>query len=351
MKYRMLGRTGLYVSELSLGTMAFGGGSEFFRNIGNLDLQGAKDQIKYAFDAGINLVDTANYYSNGLSESLVGEAVAGLGLPRDELVIATKARLRVGQAPNSVGLTRSHLFAEVDKSLRRLKTDYIDLHLAHGFDALTPIDETLQAYADLVRMGKIRYVGACNFAAWQLMKALGVSESRGLVRLQAAQMYYSLASRDIEREVVPACLDQSVSIMAWSPLAGGYLSGKYRAGELGSAARRKTFPFPPVDESRGDACLRVLQAISERTGASCSQLALRYLLTRPAVGTVLVGARDLKQLQENIAAVDIELSEEDLAALDQASALTPEYPGWMLARQGADRAVGAGAISQLPRKS
>jgi aryl-alcohol dehydrogenase-like predicted oxidoreductase len=294
----------------------------------------------------VNLFDTANYYSNGASEAVLGEALHQLGLPRDEYLVASKARLRVGNAPNSVGLTRVHLMAEVDKSLRRLKVDHIDLYQAHAHDPLTPLEETLRAFDDLVASGKVRHIGLSNFSAWNLVKALGIADSRGWHRPVSHQVYYSIASRDIEREIVPACQDQGVGILVWSPLSGGYLAGKYMDGP--SEGRRDAFPFPPVDSARGSACLSAMRQVSDRMGASLAQIALRYIADKPAVSSVLLGARCTDQLKETLAAADCALSDDDRALLDTASALQPEYPAWMHARQGSDRLAGLGSIGQLP---
>jgi aryl-alcohol dehydrogenase-like predicted oxidoreductase len=334
MRYRQLGRTGLLVSELCLGTMTFGG-QGFWRTIGTLGQAEADRLVGRALDVGINFFDTADGYSEGEAERMLGRA---LGERRKDVVVTTKARLRVGPGPNQVGLSRSHLFNAVDASLARLGTDYIDLFLIHGYDPLTPIDETLRALDDLVRLGKLRYVGCSNLMAWQLMQALSISEQRGWARFEVFQGYYSLAGRDIERELAPLLREQQVGLMVWSPLAGGLLSGKFQLGQAAPAdARRASFDFPPVDRSRLGQVLTALQGVATNHGVSYAQVALAWLLGQPAVTSVVVGAKTLAQLEDNIGAAQLSLGPAELALLDEASALPPEYPGWMLAFQGADR--------------
>lgn len=340
MRYRLLGRTGLYVSEICLGTMTYGGKGRW-EVVGRLGLPEAQAQIKAAFDAGVNFIDTANVYSEGQSESLVGEALAKLGLPREDLVIATKVRVRMGPAPNRVGLTRVHIMNEVDASLRRLALDHIDLYQIHGVDQVTPLDQTLRALEDLVRSGKVRYIGVSNHAAWQIMKALGVSERQGWNRFESIQAYYSLAGRDLEREIVPLALDQGLSILVWSPLAGGLLSGKFSESAAGpEGARRSSFDFPPVDRPRAFRCVDAMRPIAKAHGVSVARVALAWVLQRPAVTSVIVGAKTQEQLADNLAAADLRLSEGELAGLEEASKLPREYPGWMFERQTADRLPG-----------
>jgi len=337
-RYRLLGRTGLYVSELCLGTMTYGG-KGFWEQIGALPLAAVTDQVKVAFEAGINFIDTANVYSTGESERLLGQALKDLALPRDRLVVATKATGIMDDTPNGRGQSRYHLFNSVEASLRRLQLDHIDLFQLHGFDPLTPLDEVLRALEDLVRSGKVRYIGLCNMAAWQVMKALGLSERAGLARFVSVQAYYTIAGRDLEREVVPLVRDQSLGLMVWSPLAGGLLSGKYRPDEKGpEGARRTTFDFPVVDKPRAFRCVDAMRPIAARLGVSVAQVALAWLLGKPWVTTVIIGAKTDAQLKDNIAATRVELTAEDLAALDEVSKLPPEYPGWMLEFQGQYRA-------------
>jgi aryl-alcohol dehydrogenase-like predicted oxidoreductase len=333
MKYRPLGATGLFVSELCLGTMTFGG-KDYWAVVGTQG-QGEADQlVGAALDAGINFIDTANIYSFGESETLLGKALAG---KRDKVVLATKVRGRMSAAPNDVGLSRAHIMAAVEASLKRLGTDYIDLYQIHGFDAVTPIEETLGALDDLVRRGLVRYLGASNLAAWQLMKALGISERERLARFQSLQAYYTIAGRDLEREVVPLLKDQKVGLMVWSPLAGGLLSGKFGPGTSDESGRRAKFDFPPVDKDRAWRVIEVIRPIAEAHGVSVATIALAWLLHQDVVSSVIIGAKRAAQLTDNLRAPEVQLTAEDLKALDQVSALPPEYPGWMLARQGADR--------------
>jgi len=338
MKYRLLGRTGLYVSQICLGTMTYGGRG-FWQSIGDLQIDAVKDQLAAARAAGVNFIDTANVYHEGLSESLVGEALRAIGWARHEVVLATKVRGRMGPGPNETGLSRSHIMHQVDESLRRLKTDYIDLYQIHGRDELTPLDETLRALDDLVRAGKVRYLGVSNHAAWQMMKALGISEARGWSRFESIQAYYSIAGRDLEREVVPFAREEHLGILAWSPLAGGLLSGKYKAEGAGpEGARRTSFDFPPVDRPRAFACLDVLGAIAAERGCSVARVALAWTLQQPGITSIIIGARTQAQLDDNLAAVDLTLTADERTRLEAVSALPPEYPGWMLGFQGRDRA-------------
>lgn len=337
MKYRLLGRTGLYVSEIALGTMTWGG-QGFWETIGDLQLEAAKDQLRTAVDAGVNLIDTADIYSAGRSEQILGQAIKDLGLSRDSLVIATKARARTGEGVNNVGLTRSHLMYAVDASLSRLGVDHIDLYQVHGIDPVTPLDETLAALDALVRSGKVRHVGLCNFPAWQIMQALGISERRDLARFESIQAYYSIAGRDLEREVVPLAEDQGLGILVWSPLAGGLLSGKFsRDADGPDGARRSDMDFPPVDRDRAFACVDAMRTIGDRHGVSVARVALAWVLSRRPVTSVIIGARTAGQLDDNLAAADLALSPEDIEALDTVSALPPEFPGWMVAFQAGDR--------------
>lgn len=344
MRYRVLGRTGLFVSEICLGTMTYGGKGRW-RPIGQLGLAEVEAQVRAAFDAGINFIDTANVYSEGDSEALLGQALKSLGLPRDELVIATKVRIRMGPGPNQVGLSRAHIMDAAEASLRRLQVDHIDLYQIHGQDLLTPLEETLRALKDLVRSGKVRYLGVSNHAAWQIMKALAISDRRGWSRFESIQAYYSLAGRDIEREIVPLALDQGLGILVWSPLAGGLLSGKFAEGAEGPPdARRTTFDFPPVDRQRAFKCVQAMRPIAQAHGVSVARVALAWLLQQPAVASVIIGAKTQAQLADNIAAADLRLSQSELQTLDAVSRLPAEYPGWMFERQNKDRHPG-GAIA------
>jgi len=337
MRYRLLGRTGLYVSEICLGAMTYGGKGRW-EVVGTLGVPEAQSQIQAAFEAGVNFIDTANVYSEGGSESIVGAALAKLGLPREDLVIATKVRVRMGPAPNRVGLTRVHIMNEAHASLRRLQLEHIDLYQIHGVDQVTPLDETLRALEDLVRSGKVRYIGLSNHAAWQIMKGLGVSERQGWARFESVQAYYSIAGRDLEREIVPCALDQNLSILVWSPLAGGLLSGKFTESAAGpEGARRTTFDFPPVDRPRVFRCVDAMRPIAQAHGVSVARVALSWVLRQPGITSVIIGAKTLEQLRDNVAATDLQLSDDELKALDEVSRLPREYPGWMFDRQLADR--------------
>jgi aryl-alcohol dehydrogenase-like predicted oxidoreductase len=331
MRYQLLGNTGLYVSELCLGTMTFGG-KGFWEVVGKLGSKEVEKIVGTALDAGVNFVDTADVYSEGESETLLGGALAALARPRDQVVVATKVRGRTGPGPNQVGLSRAHVLAGIDASLKRLRLDHVDLYQIHGFDPVTPIEETVRALDDVVRSGKTRYVGFSNLPAWLAMKAIGFADANGLARFQSAQMYYSIAGRDIEREMVPMTKDQRVAILPWSPLAGGLLSGKFDPEKKGGpeGARRTMFDFPPVDRARLPRVIGALRAVSEATGMSVARIALAWLLTRPFVTSVIIGAKTNEQLVDNLAAADAKLTPEQVKSLDDASALPPEYPGWML---------------------
>jgi aryl-alcohol dehydrogenase-like predicted oxidoreductase len=337
MKYKLLGNTGLKVSELCLGTMTFGG-KGYFSAVGSLQQEAVDGILKTSVDAGINFIDTANVYSEGWSEELTGQAILNLGLKRDDLIIATKVRGKMGEGPNDSGLTRKHIMQQVDMSLVRLKTDYIDLYQIHSYDPLTPLEDTLETLSDIVKSGKVRYIGASNMAAWQLMKALGHSKYNRLASFVSLQAYYTVAGRDLERELIPLLNDQKLGLLIWSPLAGGLLSGKYsREGETQEGVRRANFDFPPVNKERAFAILDILHPMAEAKGCSVAQVALAWLLHQSAVTSVIIGANKIEQLQDNLKAVDVKLTEEDLRQLNEVSALPQEYPGWMLERTGMDR--------------
>jgi aryl-alcohol dehydrogenase-like predicted oxidoreductase len=334
MKYRLLGETGLYVSELCLGTMTYGSAG-FWEVMGGLGADAVEEQIKYAFDRGVNFIDTANVYSLGQSEQLVGRALQKLGLPRDELVIATKATGAMNELPNGRGQSRYHLMNELDASLKRLQLDHLDLYLLHGFDPLTPLEEALETMNDLVRSGRVRYIGVCNLAAWQLMKSLAISEKRGWSRFACLQAYYTIAGRDLEREVLPLLRDQGLGLMAWSPLAGGLLTGKFSPDGKGpDNSRRSTFDFPVIDKARAFRCIEAMRPMAEERSVSVARIALAWLLAQQQVSTVIVGARTMEQLKDNLEAVEVILGADELETLDKVSRLPEEYPGWMLERQG-----------------
>ncbi len=338
MQYRQLGNTGLLVSELCFGTMTFAGIGRW-EKIGQQGQDVANDLVAQSLEHGINFFDTANVYSEGESERMLGVA---LGSRRHEVVVATKAHGRMGAGANQVGLSRAHIIAEVEASLKRLNTDYIDLHQIHGFDALTPFEETLRAYDDLVSAGKIRYIGSSNLAAWQLMKSLGLSAKNNWVRFESLQAYYTIAGRDLERELVPLMLDQKIGLMVWSPLAGGLLTDKfYNALKDGSEnpadARRTGFDFPPVDRNRLPQVLEALATVAKNHETSIARIALAWLLHQEVVTSVIIGAKRQEQLADNLQAPAVKLSDAEQQTLNEASTLPPEYPGWMIQFQSRGR--------------
>ncbi|MDA8140574.1 MAG: aldo/keto reductase [Desulfobacteraceae bacterium] len=337
MKYNQFGNTGIYVSQLCLGAMTFGGRG-FWEVIGRQGAAEAARLVDRCLDAGVNFFDTANVYSFGESEEMLGTALKD---KRQQVVLATKVRGRMGDQPNDVGLSRKHIFDQVHGSLQRLQTDYIDLYQIHGWDAVTPLEETLRALDDLVRQGKVRYVGASNLAAWQLMKALGLSDRLGLARFVSLQAYYTVAGRDLERELVPLLEDQRLGLMVWSPLAGGLLSGKFqREGKGPQGSRRAAFDFPPVDKARAFEIIDAMRPMAKERNVSVANIAIAWLLHQRVVSSVIIGAKTLEQLEDNLRSVDVELSATELRRLDELSALTPEYPQWMVARQNEGRKPG-----------
>jgi aryl-alcohol dehydrogenase-like predicted oxidoreductase len=335
MQYRALADTGVFVSELCLGAMTFGGKGQIWETIGGMSQAEVDAMVGRALDAGVNFVDTANVYAAGESETMTGKA---LGSRRHEIVLATKVRGRMGTGPNSVGLSRLHIMESVEASLKRLGTDYIDLYQIHRPDPVTDIEDTLRALDDLVRQGKVRYIGCSNLWAWQVMKALAVSDGLGFERFKSTQSYYSLVGREIERDLIPLVEDQGMGLLAWSPLAGGFLSGKFTRDQTGEG-RRKDFDFPPVDRERGYDIVDAMKKIADERGASVAQVALAWVLANEAVTSVIIGARNLKQLDDNLGAVELELSDDDLDELDEVSKIAPGYPGWMDAL-GSDRFPG-----------
>jgi aryl-alcohol dehydrogenase-like predicted oxidoreductase len=338
MRYRKLGNTGLVVSEMCLGAMTFGSGEGMWATVAGVAQDDVTNLVKSAFDRGINFIDTADFYSNGRSEVVTGNALKMLGLARDSYVLATKVLLRMGAGHNQIGLSRYHIMANIDASLKRLQVDHIDLYQIHGRDPFTPLEETLDALDDCVRAGKVRYIGLCNLSAWEITKSLWISDKKNLARFVSLQMYYSVVGRDIEREIVPLAKDQNLAIMPWSPLAGGFLSGKYsRENEKPDGARRATLDFPPVDRERLWRVLDVMRPIAADNLVSVAQVALAWLLAQPHVTSVIIGAKNHEQLLDNIAATELELSPDQIKAITDASALPSEYPQWMLARQSADR--------------
>jgi aryl-alcohol dehydrogenase-like predicted oxidoreductase len=336
MEYRQLGNSGLRVSTITLGTMGFGG-TGWASAVGRIGVDGARRQIDMARAAGVNLIDTADVYSEGLCEEIVGEA---LGANRDDVLLATKVRMPMGDGPNDAGLSRHHILRAVEASLRRLGTDYIDLYQVHEWDGQTPLEETLSALNSLVSSGKVRYIGASNFAGWQLMKALWVADRHGLGRFVSQQIYYSLQARDAEYELIPLTLDQGLGVLVWSPLAGGLLSGKYRRGADAPEGTRRFegWSEPPVhDEERLYNTIDELIAISEELDVSAAQVALAYTIGKPGITSVIAGARTEEQLADNLAAADLVLSAEQVERLDQVSAQPLLYPHWHQANTAADR--------------
>lgn len=328
MKYRQLSNTGVFVSELCLGAMTFGGDG-IWKVIGALGQAEVDKLVHRALEAGVNFFDTANIYSEGESEVILGKA---LGAKRKDVIVATKVRGRMGPGPNQVGLSRVHIMHEVEASLKRLGTDYIDLYQIHAFDPLTDWEDILRTLDDLVRAGKVRYIGCSNLAAWHLMKALGISRQYNLEAFKSIQSYYSIAGRDLEREIIPLLQDQKVGLLVWSPLAGGFLSGKFTRHNAGNDnSRRAQFDFPPVDKEKGYDIIEVMQEVAQTHDVSVAQIALAWLLHQEAVTSVIIGAKRLDQLDDNLNSINVELSAEELKKLNEISQLRVEYPGWMLA--------------------
>lgn len=347
MNYNPLGNTGVLVSEICLGTMTFGGDG-YWKAMGELQQDAVNDIVKTAFDNGINFIDTANVYSFGQSETLLGQALKTLGLPRNELIIATKVRGRMGEGKNQVGLGRLQIMQQLEGSLKRLQLDHVDLYQIHGFDPMTPLEETMRGLEDVVRSGKVRYIGCSNLAAWQVMKANGIADKNGWTKFVSTQNYYSIAGRDLENEIVPMVQDQQMAILPWSPLAGGFLSGKYtRNNKPEGDSRRLGFDFPPVDQERAYDIIEAMEPIAEahrgegdaanRPGVSVARIALAWVLAQPGVTSVIIGAKNTDQLMDNIKAADLSLTSEQLADLDKVSTGYKPYPQWMIERQGRDR--------------
>jgi aryl-alcohol dehydrogenase-like predicted oxidoreductase len=351
-QYKTLGNTGLLVSQICLGTMTFAGddptelseNGAIWRAIGNVDQAGSDALIRAAIEGGVNFIDTADVYSEGKSETTIGKSLKNLNIARTEMVLATKVYGRTGPGRNDVGASRGHILDGVEASLRRLQTDYVDLYQIHGNDSITPIEETLRALDSLVASGKVRYIGVSNWLAWKIAKALGISEFKNLARFDTLQAYYSLAGRDLERDIVPLLEAEKTGLLVWSPLAGGLLSGKFtREHQKPEDSRRSSFDFPIVDKQRAWKIIDVLIPIAKSRHISAATVALAYVLAKPFVTSVIIGAKRLDQLHENIAAADLKLTAEELKQLDEVSALPPEYPGWMLPFQGANR------LENLPR--
>jgi len=338
MEYATLGNTGLLVSKLCFGTMTFGDGRGLFKAISTVGQDGADELIKASIDGGINFFDTADNYTEGESEKILGQSLKNLSIARQDVVIATKVYSRVGPGRNDIGASRGHIMDGVEASLRRLQTDHIDLYQIHGNDSVTPVEETIRALDILVQQGKVRYIGCSNWQAWKIAKALGVSELRNLARFDTLQAYYSIAGRDLEREIVPLLESEKVGLLVWSPLAGGLLSGKYsRTQQKPEDSRRTSYDFPIVDKERTWRILEVMAPIAKAHECTPARLSLAWLLAKPVITSVIIGAKRLDQLEDNLGAVELTLTQDELRQLDEVSALACEYPGWVLPFQGADR--------------
>ncbi|WP_342422487.1 aldo/keto reductase [Paenibacillus sp. FSL E2-0178] len=338
MKYKQLGNTGLLVSQLALGTMTFTSGKDNHKILGLVGQEEADKMIKKSVDIGINFFDTADNYAEGESEIILGQSFRNLGIAREEVVIASKAAGRTGMGRNDVGASRGHIMNAVEASLKRLKMDYIDLYQIHADDFLTPVEETLGALNDLVTQGKVRYIGVSNWHAWKIADALGISERKNMARFETVQGYYSLASRDVERELAPLMEAKKMGLLVWGPLAGGLLSGRYdRHNQKAEDSRRSAVDFPIVDKERAWNIIDKIKPIAEAHGTSIASVALAWLMTRPVVTSVLVGAKRLEQLEENLEAANLELTDDEIQQLDEVSTLPPEYPGWMVDYQKRDR--------------
>jgi aryl-alcohol dehydrogenase-like predicted oxidoreductase len=339
MKFNRLGQTGLFVSELCMGTWGFSGRNYFGGAIGTLSQKDATSFIGRALEAKINFIDTANVYSFGDSELMTGRALKDIGVKRSDVVLATKVFGRMGPGPNDMGASRGHIMDSVALSLERLKTDYIDLYQIHHSDPITPLEETMRALDDLVRQGMVRYVGVSNWEAWKIVKANGLAEQHGLTRIVTNQVYYSLAGRDIEQEMVPVMKDQTIGCLVWSPLAGGYMAGKYTPGEgvKVEPGRRANFDFPPVDKEKADKTVLAMREIAKRHGVSVACVGLSWVRQKSFITSTIIGATTMEQLNDNLASVDFTLSAEEMARLDELSADRVQYPYWMISRNNATR--------------
>jgi aryl-alcohol dehydrogenase-like predicted oxidoreductase len=339
MKYNFLGNTGLVVSELCFGTMTFGG-KGYWEAIGTIQQQGVNDLMKVVVDSGINFIDTANVYSFGESETLLGQSIKDLGISHNELVIATKVRGRMGEGVNDMGLSRYHIFQSVDDSLKRLQLNHIDILYVHGIDPKTSVEETVRALNDIVLTGKVRYIAICNWPAWVVMKAIAITEKNGWNKFMGLQYFYSLAARDIERELLPLAADQNIGVMPWSPLAGGFLGGKYgRNAEKAEGSRRDTFDFPPINKDKTYDIIDVATEIGNQLNVSIAEVSLAWVRQQKGVTSTIIGAKNVDQLNANIKSTELQLTVDDLKKLDEVSALPREYPAWMVERQSADREI------------
>jgi aryl-alcohol dehydrogenase-like predicted oxidoreductase len=339
MKYNRLGHTGLFVSEICLGTMTFSGQNYFGGVIGTLNQKEATALIARSLEARVNFIDTANVYSFGESEKMTGAALKELGIKRSDVVLATKVYGRMGPGPNDMGGSRGHIMDSVSQSLERLQTDHIDLYQIHHSDTVTGVEETMRALDDLVSQGMVRYVGVSNWEAWKIMKANGIAERLGWTRIETIQLYYSIAGRDLEQELVPLMQDQNIGCLVWSPLAGGYLAGKYTPGgdEKVEPGRRANFDFPPIDKEKADRIVVAMREAAKAHGVSVARVALAWVRQKPFVTSTIIGAKNLEQLNDNLEAVSLTLSPEEIARLDEVSAERPQYPHWMIKRNNATR--------------
>jgi aryl-alcohol dehydrogenase-like predicted oxidoreductase len=338
MQYTTLGNTGLLVSKLCFGTMTFGDGRGLFKAISSVGQAEADELVKTSIDGGVNFFDTADNYTEGESEKILGQSLKNLNIARHDIVIATKVYSRVGQGRSDIGASRGHIMDGVEASLRRLQTDHIDLYQIHANDSVTPLEETIRALDTLRQQGKVRYLGCSNWQAWKIAKALGIAELRNMARFDTLQAYYSIAGRDLEREIVPMLQSEKLGLLVWSPLAGGLLSGKFsRTNQKAAESRRNDYDFPIVDKERTWRILDVMAPIAKAHGCSPARISLAWLLAKPVVTSVIIGAKRLDQLRDNLASVELTLTADELRELDQVSALAPEYPGWVLPFQGADR--------------
>ncbi len=337
MKFNRLGQTGLYVSEICFGTMTFSGENFFGGVIGTLGQKEATQLIARSLQARVNFIDTANVYSLGESERMTGQALKDLGVKRSDVVLATKVYGRMGSGPNDVGASRGHIMDSVSRSLDRLQTDHIDLYQIHHSDTVTGVEETMRALDDLVSQGLVRYVGVSNWEAWKIVKANGIAGMRGWTRIETTQVYYSIAGRDLEQEIVPMMADQQVGCLVWSPLAGGYLAGKYTPGGEAEPGRRATFDFPPIDKDKADRIVVAMREVAKAHGVSVARVALAWVRQKPFVTSTIIGAKTLAQLNDNLEAVTLTLSPDEIAKLDEISADRLQYPHWMIKRNNATR--------------
>ncbi len=338
MKYNFIGETGLLVSELCFGTMTFGGqDAGMWDNIGKLQQKEVNKMLSAVVDSGINFIDTANVYSYGQSEQLLGHGLVDLSIPRDEIIIASKVLGRMNDKPNSAGLSRYHIFNSVEASLRRLNMDYLDILYVHGVDPATSLEEIVRSLNDIVESGKVRYIAICNWPAWMVAKAQAIAHYRGYHKFIGLQYYYSAVSRDIEHELVPMAQNHGLAIFPWSPLAGGFLTGKFTREGADEDARRANFDFPPIDKEKAYDLVDVMEEIAKAQDASIAQIALAWVRQQPGITSTIIGAKNQKQLQENIASTEVELTADELAEIDAVSPLPMQYPGWMVERQSSNR--------------